>query len=270
VGTDRIVLDQVVDFKYGLGPSEVWRKNRSRMIQVSANIGELPLGRAAELLNKELEDLNLPEDYFYEIGGDYQTLLKSQQEFVLTILIIIVLIYLVLASIFESYKQPFIIMVTVVLATIGAIVSLFVTKTAIGMGALIGMMMLAGIVVNNGIILVEHTNELKRVRTNLFRILMEAARGRLRPVLMTTATTIFGLLPMALDKSEGANLWNPLAITVIGGLSFATPLTLVLVPAIYSIFEQIGKMDLSFKNIKTYLSKGITNLLMKGKSEFGE
>ncbi|MBU1083526.1 MAG: efflux RND transporter permease subunit, partial [Candidatus Omnitrophica bacterium] len=124
----------------------------------------------------------------------------------------------------------------------GAIVSLYVTKTAIGMGALIGMMMLAGIVVNNGIILVEYANELKRTRSNLFRVLMEAARGRLRPVLMTTATTVFGLLPMALDKSEGANLWNPLAITVIGGLSFATPLTLVLVPAIYSIFEQFGKI----------------------------
>ncbi|MFH1837147.1 MAG: efflux RND transporter permease subunit [Candidatus Omnitrophota bacterium] len=242
VGDDRVSLDQLVQFKYGLGPSEVWRKNRSRMIQVSSNIGELPLGTAAELLKKELNDLNLPEDYFYEIGGDYDTLLKTQREFFLTIVIIITLIYLVLASIFESYKQPFIIMVTVILATIGAICSLFVTKTPIGMGALIGMMMLAGIVVNNGIILVEHANELKGTRKNIFRILMEAAKNRLRPVLMTTATTIFGLLPMALDKSEGSNLWNPLAITVIGGLAFATPLTLVLVPAIYTIFEQFGSV----------------------------
>ncbi|MBU1084579.1 MAG: efflux RND transporter permease subunit, partial [Candidatus Omnitrophica bacterium] len=100
MGDDRVSLDQMVGFKYGLGPSEVWRKNRSRMIQVSANIGELPLGKAAELLNSELDDLNLPEDYFYEIGGDYETLLKTQQEFFLTILIIVLLIYLVLASIF--------------------------------------------------------------------------------------------------------------------------------------------------------------------------
>lgn len=240
VGDDGVLLTQMADFEYGLGPSEIWRRNRSRMIQVSANIGELPLGKAAEMLEAELEDMRLPEDYFYEVGGDYPTLQKTQKEFFLTIVVIVTLIYLVLASIFESYRQPFIIMVTVLLATIGAIVSLYLTKTAIGIGALIGLMMLAGIVVNNGIILVDHANELKHTRTNLFRMLMQAARDRLRPVLMTTSTTIFGLLPMALDRSEGSNLWNPLAITVIGGLLFATPLTLVLVPSIYSLFEQFG------------------------------
>lgn len=242
IGDDRVSLEQLADFEYGLGPSEVWRKNRARMIQVSANIGELPLGKAAQHLEDKLSDLVLPEDYFYEIGGDYPTLKKTQQEFLLTIAVILILIYLVLASIFESYRQPFIIMVTVMLATIGAIASLYITKTSIGMGALIGLMMLAGIVVNNGIILVDHANELKKHYPNLFRMLMQAARDRLRPVLMTTSTTIFGLLPMALDKSEGSNLWNPLAITVIGGLLFATPLTLVLVPSIYSIFEQFGKI----------------------------
>jgi hydrophobic/amphiphilic exporter-1 (mainly G- bacteria), HAE1 family len=257
-GDDKVTLTQLADFEYGLGPSEVWRKNRSRMIQVSANIGELPLGKAADLLAAELSDLKLPEDYFYEVGGDYPTLQKTQQEFLVTILVIIILIFLVLASIFESYRQPFIIMVTVMLATIGAVASLYITGTAIGMGALIGLMMLAGIVVNNGIILVDHANELKHIRSNLFRILIQAARDRLRPVLMTTSTTIFGLLPMALDRSEGSNLWNPLAITVIGGLFFATPLTLVLVPAIYSIFEQldvIAKRNLTpgaiFAAIKT-------------------
>jgi len=242
IGDDRVALDQVVDFEYGLGPSEIWRKNRARMIQVSANIGELPLGKAVTLLDKELSDLKLPEDYFYEVGGDYPTLIKTQREFLLTIIVILVLIYLVLASIFESYRQPFIIMVTVMLATVGAVGALWMTGTAIGMGALIGLMMLAGIVVNNGIILVDHANELKKRRRNLFRLLMQAARDRLRPVLMTTATTVFGLLPMALDRSEGSNLWNPLAVTVIGGLLFATPLTLVLVPAIYSIFEQFGQI----------------------------
>ena len=269
IGDDRASLDQVVDFEYSLGPSEIWRKNRARMIQVSANIGELPLGKAVELLNKELADLQLPEDYFYEIGGDYPTLVKTQQEFLLTIVVILILIYLVLASIFESYRQPFIIMVTVMLATVGAIGALYISGTSIGMGALIGLMMLAGIVVNNGIILVDHANELKKERHNLFRLLMQAARDRLRPVLMTTATTVFGLLPMALDRSEGSNLWNPLAITVIGGLLFATPLTLVLVPAIYSIFEQFDKVVrdiLSPKNLKANLKKlkeNIKNRLTK-------
>lgn len=239
-GDERVTLDQVVDFEYGLGPSEIWRKNRARMIQVSSNIGVLPLGKAVQMLDEELSDLKLPEEYFYEVGGDYPTLVKTQNEFLLTIVIIVILIYLVLASIFESYRQPFIIMVTVMLATVGAIGALYFTGTSIGMGALIGLMMLAGIVVNNGIILVDHANGLKEHRKNLYRMLLQAARDRLRPVLMTTATTVFGLLPMALDKSEGSNLWNPLAITVIGGLLFATPLTLVLVPAIYSLFEQFG------------------------------
>ncbi|MGB2599851.1 MAG: efflux RND transporter permease subunit, partial [Candidatus Omnitrophota bacterium] len=241
-GDDRVILEQLADFEYGLGPSEIWRKNRARMIQVSANIGELPLGKAVGQLEENFADLKLPEDYFYEVGGDYPTLVKTQREFALTIAVILALIYLVLASIFESYRQPFIIMVTVMLATIGAIGGLYITGISIGMGALIGMMMLAGIIVNNGIILVDHANELKKDRTNLFRLLMQAARDRLRPVLMTTATTVMGLLPMALDKSEGSNLWNPLAVTVIGGLLFATPLTLVLVPAIYSIFEQFGQI----------------------------
>ena len=251
-GDDRVLLDQLVDFRYSLGPSEIWRKNRARMIQVSANIGELPLGKAAELLKQELNDLKLPEDYFYEVGGDYPTLVKTQNEFFLTISVILILIYLVLASIFESCRQPFIIMVTVMLATIGAIGALYLAKISIGMGALIGMMMLAGIVVNNGIILVDHANTLKLRRKNLFRMLLQAARDRLRPVLMTTATTVFGLVPMAFDKSEGSNLWNPLAVTVIGGLLFATPLTLVLVPALYSIFEQFGgivKKTMRPKNI---------------------
>ncbi|MFH1846737.1 MAG: efflux RND transporter permease subunit [Candidatus Omnitrophota bacterium] len=264
-GDDRVALDQVVDFKYDLGPSEIWRKNRARMIQVSANIGELALGKAVALLDKELKDLRMPEEYFYEVGGDYPTLVKTQREFVLTIVVIITLIYLVLASIFESYRQPFIIMVTVMLATIGAIAALFITKTSIGMGALIGLMMLAGIVVNNGIILVDHANELKKQRKSLFRILFQAARDRLRPVAMTTATTVFGLLPMALDRSEGSNLWNPLAVTVIGGLLFATPLTLVLVPAIYSIFEQFEHIITDLMNPKNW----IKTLHKAGKWLFG-
>lgn len=232
----QVLLDQVADFKYGLGPSEVWRKDRSRMIQVSANIGEIPLSQAAEQIKGALAEIKFPENYFYRLGGNYPQMVKTQSEFGIIIWIILALIYLVLASLFESYYQPFIIMGTVLLASVGAILALYFTKTAIGMGALIGMMMLAGIVVNNGIILVDHINVLKKTRKGRFRIVISAAHDRLRPVIMTTATTIMGLLPMALDRSEGANLWNPLAITVIGGMLFATPLTLLLVPAIYTTF----------------------------------
>ena len=238
----KIVMDQIADFEYGLGPSEIWRKDRSRMIQVSANIGNIPLSKAAEQIKKSLNDIKFPENYFYRLGGNYPSLIKTQKEFNIIIWVILALIYIVLASLFESYYQPFIIMGTVLLASIGAIIALFITRTPIGMGALIGMMMLAGIVVNNGIILVDHMNMLRKNREGIFSVAIQAAHDRLRPVVMTTATTVMGLLPMALDKSEGANLWNPLAITVIGGMLVATPLTLLLVPSIYTTFEQIKEI----------------------------
>jgi HAE1 family hydrophobic/amphiphilic exporter-1 len=243
----EVLLDQITDFKYGLGPSEIWRKDRSRMVQVSANIGNIPLSKAALKIKKAMEGLEFPENYFYRFGGNYPSMVETQKEFGVIIWIILALIYIVLASLFESYYQPFIIMGTVILASVGAILALFFTKTAIGMGALIGMMMLAGVVVNNGIILVDHMNALRKsgkpVTSSFtyFRLAFRAAHDRLRPVIMTTATTVMGLLPMALDRSEGANLWNPLAITVIGGLLFATPLTLLLVPAIYSTLDPLNK-----------------------------
>lgn len=233
----RVILDQVADFVYGLGPSEIWRRNRARMIQVTANIGSHPLSKGADLVKNALKDIKFPEGYFYKFGGDYPSLLKNQKEFRFLIIVILALIYMVLASIFESYYQPFIIMATVMFATIGAIFSLFFAKTAVGMGSLLGMMMLAGIVVNNGIILVEQINFLREKKGNLYRILITAPQGRLRPVLMTSVTTVIAMLPMALGKEEGSDLWRPLAITVIGGLMVATPLTLLLTSNIYLMFE---------------------------------
>jgi hydrophobic/amphiphilic exporter-1 (mainly G- bacteria), HAE1 family len=241
----KVFIDQISDFKYDLGPSEIWRKNRSRMIQVSANIGDIPLSKAAEKIKETLKDIKFPENYFYKFGGNYPSMVKTQKEFAIIIWVILALIYIVLASLFESYYQPFIIMGTVLLASIGAIFALLITKTAIGMGALIGIMMLGGIVVNNGIILVDHINVLKSTKKGLFRIVIQSSRDRFRPVAMTSITTIIGLLPMALDKSEGANLWNPLAITVIGGMTFATPLTLLLTPAIYTAFERMKEFLLT-------------------------
>jgi HAE1 family hydrophobic/amphiphilic exporter-1 len=253
----KVLIDQISDFKYGLGPSEIWRKNRSRMIQVSANIGSIPLSKAAEQITTVLNQINFPEHYFWKLGGNYPSMVKTQREFNIIIWVILALIYFVLASLFESYYQPFIIMGTVLLASIGAILSLFFTGTAIGMGALIGMMMLAGIVVNNGIILVDHINVVRKTEKGIFRVAIKAAHHRLRPVVMTTATTVMGLLPMALDKSEGANLWNPLAVTVIGGMLFATPLTLLLVPAVYATMEQLR--EAFFKRILAPSSLPKTN-----------
>ncbi|MEE8360299.1 MAG: efflux RND transporter permease subunit [Candidatus Omnitrophota bacterium] len=236
---DRILLKQVSDFKFDLGPSEIWRKNKSRMIQLSANVGNISLSKAVALIEKGLSDIEFPEEYFYRFGGGYTDMVESQKQFLPTIILMLTLVYMVLAGLFESYKQPLIIMFSVPLAIIGVVVALVITKKAVSMGVVVGLVLLGGIVVNNAIILIDRINQLKSRGYKTTRAIVTSCVNRLRPILMTTATTVLGLLPMALDKSESANLWAPLAITVISGLSSSTILTLFVVPATYLIFEGI-------------------------------
>jgi len=234
---DRIYLEQVTDFKYGLGPSEVWRKNKTRMIQVSANIGKTALSKAGEMTKVVMADLKLPEGYYWKLGGNYPTMIATQHQFPLMIILTIVLIYLVLASLFESYSQPFIIMTAVPLALIGVVIALYLTGKSVGMGVLVGIMMLGGIVVSNSILLIDHTNNLRKKNMGHVKAVVLASRDRLRPILMTTIATLLGLLPMAISTQEGSNLWSPLSITVMGGLTSSTILTLMIVPSVYIIFE---------------------------------
>lgn len=236
---DRIYLEQLTDFKYGLGPSEIWRKNKTRMIQVSANIGKIPLSRAAETTKKTLSDLKLPEGYYYRLGGNYPTMIATQKQVWPILALTIILIYLILASLFESYHQPFIIMLAVPLALVGVVASLYMTGKSVGMGVFVGMIMLGGIVVNNSILLIDHANTLRKKNVKHIKAIILASRDRLRPILMTTSTTLLGLLPMAISTQEGSNLWSPLAITVMGGLTSSTILTLLIVPSAYVIFEDI-------------------------------
>lgn len=246
---DKIYLEQITDFKYGLGPSEIWRKNKTRMIQVSSNIGRIPLSKAAELARNALKDLKLPEGYYFKLGGNYPTMMATQRQFPAMIILTLVLIYLVLASLFESYSQPFIIMAAVPLALIGVVISLYVCGKSVGMGVLVGLMMLGGIVVSNSILLIAHTNQLRKNGANYIKAVVTASRDRLRPILMTTISTLLGLLPMAISSQEGSNLWSPLAITVMGGLTSSTILTLLIVPSCYVIFEELKN------RAKTFLSQ---------------
>lgn len=247
----QLYLEQLTEFKYGLGPSEVWRKNKTRMIQVSANVGKYPLSKAAEVTRAALSDLKLPEGYFYRIGGNFPTMMATQKQFRAIIWLVFILIYLVLASLFESYYQPLIIMVSVPLALIGVVFSLYLTGKSVGMGVLVGLMMLGGIVVSNAILLIDHVNHLKKAGLNDYKCVLLASRDRLRPIFMTTISTILGLLPMALSHEEGSNLWSPLAITVIGGLTSSTILTLLIVPSVYVIFEDFKKRLTGFKAVKS-------------------
>ncbi|MBM3254797.1 MAG: efflux RND transporter permease subunit, partial [Candidatus Omnitrophica bacterium] len=237
----QIYLSQVATFKFEYGPSEIWRKNKSRMVQVSANTGGQALGTAADLVRQALGSLRFPKDYFWEIGGNYDKMIRNQRELTLALILSLVLVYMILAGLFESITQPFIILATVPLGAIGAIIALRYTNKPVGIGVLIGAIMLGGIVVNNAIVLVDRINFLKhRLGIGSVRdVIIIASYDRLRPIMMTSLTTILGLIPLALDKSESSSLWSPLAITVIGGMTLSTFLTLFVIPCVYMIFRDL-------------------------------
>ena len=245
---EQIYLDQIADFNFGLAPSEIWRKNKNRMIQVSADRGDLALGTVVRKIRNKINKIKFPKDYFYQFSGDYEQMIKNEKQFKWAIIVTIFLVFMTLASLFESYIQPIIIMVTAPMAIIGASIFLLITGKPVSMGVFMGLIMLGGIVVNNAIILIDRTNFLSKRTNNPYKNVIKACQDRLRPIFMTTLTTVLGLLPMALDKSEGANLWSPLAITVMGGLISATLLTLFIIPGSYLIVEDIKKRFFPIKN----------------------
>jgi HAE1 family hydrophobic/amphiphilic exporter-1 len=182
--------------------------------------------------------MNLPLGYEWHIGGQRQEMETSFESMKLAILLAIFMVYLVMASQFESLIHPLVILFSIPLALIGLIITLVVTDTSISIVVLIGAILLAGIVVNNAIILVDYTNQLRREGIPKLEALKRAGQVRLRPILMTTATTVLGLFPMALGLGEGSELRSPMALTVIGGLVASTFLTLLIIPAVYSLVDR--------------------------------
>jgi HAE1 family hydrophobic/amphiphilic exporter-1 len=255
---DPVLLKQMTDFKFGLGPSEIWRKDKNRVIQVSANLGKVPLSQIAEQVKEEMKKIPFPEDYFWRIAGDYPTMIRANKQLKIMIIFVLVLVYLVLASLFESFYQPFLIMVAVPLALVGAVVALYLGPKTIGVGAMLGMMMLGGIVVNHSIMLIDRVNYYIALGVSTTKATVLANKDRLRPILMTTASTVLGLFPMAIDRSEGANLWTPLALTVIGGILSSTFLTLMVIPSFYMIFQDIIRLFRRQLSYKTAQNKGLT------------
>jgi multidrug efflux pump subunit AcrB len=170
-------------------------------------------------------------------GGDIEEQMKSFRDLTLLLVLAIALVYIVMAAQFESFRGPFIIMFAIPFAFVGVIWAFLVTGTTLNMVSFMGMVMLMGIVVNNAIVLVDYTNIMRRRGLGIREALMTSGRRRLRPVLMTAFTTMFGMLPLAVSRSEGAEMWNPLGVAMIGGLLVATAVTLVLVPTIYSLLE---------------------------------
>lgn len=230
---DNVSLGQISDFEYALTPSEVWRKDKQRVIQVSANREKLALSTAAQKSLSALRGLEPKPGYYFQIGGDYVDMLQNEREFRFAFFIMAALVFIVLASLFESYSQALIVMFTIPMSLIGSIPLLHLTHTPATMSVYIGIIMLGGIVVNAAIILVERINQARQEGQELKRAVLESTWIRLSPILNTSLTTILNLVPMAVSRSDSAALWAPLSLTVIGGATVSTFLTLFMIPAIY-------------------------------------
>ena len=234
-------LDQVASISQGEGPLQITRENQVRKVSILANIVDRDLGSIIQDINKKLKVVedNLPAGYFIEYGGQYK---EMRETFVImsgAFILATLLVYMILASLFESFLYPFIIMFTIPLAFIGVVLALFISGKPINLPVLIGFVILGGIAVNNGIVLVDYINQLKRKGVEKKDAILQACAVRLRPVLITALTTIFGMLPMALSTSAGSELRAPMAITVVGGLTATTFLTLFIIPIIYSFMDQV-------------------------------
>ena len=227
-----IRLGSIASFDVVQGPAEIHRLGRRRVAIVSGDLAGRDLGSASDDVRAMLRATPMPGGLSAELGGQNDEMQRSFRSMWTATFLAVFLVYLVMAVQFESFLYPFVIMFTVPLALLGAVVGLGITRTPISILVAIGAIMLAGIVVNNGIVLVDRINQLRR-RMELGEAIVSAGVERLRPILMTTATTVLGLLPMALGLGEGAELRAPLAITVISGLSVATVLTLLVVPVVY-------------------------------------
>ncbi len=232
-----IKLSSIANMDVVTGPSEIHRLGSKRVAIVSANVSGRDLGSVTAEISDALRGLPLPAGISVELGGQNDEMTKSFRSLQMAILLAVFLVYLVMASQFESFVYPLIIMFTVPLAMTGAVYGLYLGGMSVSVIAVIGAIMLAGIVVNNGIVLVDRINQLRRAGQDLGNAVRHAGSERLRPILMTTSTTVLGLLPMALGLGEGAELRAPLAVTVISGLLLATMLTLVVVPVIYTLFS---------------------------------
>ncbi|HHS13448.1 MAG TPA: efflux RND transporter permease subunit [bacterium] len=240
-----VVLRNVVEAVPREGPVRLERKDQERIITITANFTGRDMGSIVRDIRRNLQTIPIPKDFSIQLGREYEEQQKAFQELLLGLILALMLIYMVMAGQFESFRDPFIVLFSIPMALIGVVLTMILTGTIFSMQAFIGCIMLAGIVVNNAILLVDYTNQLRR---NQGMELMEAIRlsgsRRLRPILMTTLTTVLGLLPLSFGFGEGGEAQAPLARVVIGGLLSSTLITLVLIPVVYSVFE--SKMRFSF------------------------
>ncbi len=233
-----IRLASVADFAVERGPARIQRISQSRAATVTANLADRDLGGVSRDIEAALADIPLPPNVTLDLAGQNEEMQASLSSLLFAAALAIFLVYLVMASQFESLLNPFLILFTVPMALIGVVAGLWMTGTAVSVVVMIGGIMLAGIVVNNGIVLVDLIGQLRREGRSVHDAIIEAGAGRLRPILMTTTTTVLGLLPLALGRGQGAEIMAPLGVTVIGGLLVGTLLTLLVIPVLYSLVHR--------------------------------
>ena len=221
-------------------PPTIERKDRERIVTVSAVISEVPLGDVVKAGEAIIDQMELPTGISVQIAGSYEDQQESFVDLATLGVLIIILVFIVMAAQFESMTYPFIIMFSIPFAFSGILMALFFTGTTLNVMSMLGGIMLIGIVVKNGIVLIDYTMLCRERGMSALRAAVVAGRSRLRPVLMTTATTILGMVPMAVSSGEGAEMWRPLGVSVIGGLTVSTVLTLILVPVLYCSFAGTG------------------------------
>jgi len=238
-----VPLEAVADVRIARGPAEIRRVAQERVAIVTANLNYGDLGAAVADAKAIIASTPLPGGITAMVSGQSDEMDESFRSMQFALILAVFLVYLVMASQFESLIHPLVILFTIPLALVGAVLALFVTGTTVNVVAFIGVIMLAGIVVNNAIVLVDLINQLQAQGKQQFDAIVEAANARLRPIMMTTLTTALGLLPMAIGVGEGAEVRTPMAITVIGGLLVSTLLTLIVIPVVYSLFDRKARWE---------------------------
>ncbi len=249
----RIKLNEIADVQEYWAPPTIERKSRQRVVTVSVTPYKVSLGELAVQVQKAIKPISLPNGISINIGGNYEDQQDMFHDMTSLLLLIVLLVYIVMASQFESFKKPAIIMMSVPFAVTGVVLALWITGTTLDMVGALGCIMLVGIVVKNGIVLVDYINLMRDRGYELNEAIALSGASRLRPVLMTALTTILGMVPMALSTGDGSEMWRPMGIVVIGGLLVSTFVTLIVVPVVYASMSRHGERDKEMKNRKKFV-----------------
>jgi HAE1 family hydrophobic/amphiphilic exporter-1 len=249
----RVKLRELAEVEEYWCPPEIKRKSRQRIVTVSVTPEGVSLGELAASIQAVIDQTDIPVGVNVNVGGTYEDQQETFADMGMLLALIVLLVYIVMASQFEDFMKPLIIMSAAVMAIPGVIWALFITGVSLDMIGALGVVLLIGIVVKNGIVLVDYINLMRERGYELNEAIALSGQSRLRPVLMTAFTTILGMVPMALSQSEGSEMWQPLGIVVIGGLLVSTVVTLIIVPILYAITSRHGDRNKEAENRKNFI-----------------